>query len=298
MPKKEKKEAPKELSALETEKYVKKKLPNWSKGGKTVVYANAFQDLETPAARSKEGNVRIRVVPVSAYEACMALEQARAGDMAMDASLKVSESNLATSPMARSGFATPSELSDLPPPKELCELPLVLDFASDSNPGGGWRSQQQGTQEEALCRGSTLGLRLEEQFQRGEYLPSAHSAIYLDKVQVFHVASKDSVPALTGFLEKAVQVAVVAASLRDCDGDVDFMQRKIAGVLKIALEHGHQNLVLGAWGCGAFGNDPELVAQAFKRELSKHACHFGEIVFAIPGEKKANFQVFQNILGR
>ena len=35
--------------------------------------------------------------------------------------------------------------------------PAVLDFASDSNPGGSWRSKQQGTQEEALCRASTLG---------------------------------------------------------------------------------------------------------------------------------------------
>jgi hypothetical protein len=39
--------------------------------------------------------------------------------------------------------------------------PLVLDFASDSNPGGGWRGGQRGTQEEALCRCSSLGVTLE-----------------------------------------------------------------------------------------------------------------------------------------
>ena len=37
----------------------------------------------------------------------------------------------------------------------------VLDFASDSNPGGSWRSKQQGTQEEELCRCSSLGICLE-----------------------------------------------------------------------------------------------------------------------------------------
>ena len=39
--------------------------------------------------------------------------------------------------------------------------PIALDFASGTNPGGGWRSQQQGTQEESLCRRSNLGLLLE-----------------------------------------------------------------------------------------------------------------------------------------
>eukprot|EP00927_Polykrikos_kofoidii_P063168 TRINITY_DN57993_c0_g1_i1.p1 TRINITY_DN57993_c0_g1~~TRINITY_DN57993_c0_g1_i1.p1 ORF type:complete len:172 (+),score=17.31 TRINITY_DN57993_c0_g1_i1:52-567(+) len=34
--------------------------------------------------------------------------------------------------------------------------PLVLDFASDSNPGGGCRGDQRGTQEESLCRQSSL----------------------------------------------------------------------------------------------------------------------------------------------
>lgn len=44
--------------------------------------------------------------------------------------------------------------------------PLVLDFASDSNPGGGFRGNQQGTQEESLCRRSNLGACLEDLYQR------------------------------------------------------------------------------------------------------------------------------------
>eukprot|EP01046_Picozoa_sp_COSAG06_P067868 COSAG06_NODE_17784_length_921_cov_1.879562_1_plen_198_part_10 len=45
---------------------------------------------------------------------------------------------------------------------EAARRPLVLDFASDSNPGGGWRGKQQGTQEESLCRQSNLGLAAEK----------------------------------------------------------------------------------------------------------------------------------------
>lgn len=46
-----------------------------------------------------------------------------------------------------------------------CSRPLILDFASDSNPGGGWRGGQQGTQEEALCRCSSLGVALETAYE-------------------------------------------------------------------------------------------------------------------------------------
>ena len=40
--------------------------------------------------------------------------------------------------------------------------PVVLDFTSGTNPGGGWRGKQTGTQEESLCRRSNLGLLLEK----------------------------------------------------------------------------------------------------------------------------------------
>ena len=46
------------------------------------------------------------------------------------------------------------------------QTPAVLDFASDSNPGGGFRGSQQGTQEEELCRQSNLGVCLEALYDR------------------------------------------------------------------------------------------------------------------------------------
>jgi len=65
--------------------------------------------------------------------------------------------------------------------------PLVLDFASDSNPGGGFRGNQQGTQEESLCRRSNLGACLEAVFaQTGSagYMPD-DGAVYAPDVVVF-----------------------------------------------------------------------------------------------------------------
>lgn len=214
-----------------------------------------------------EAPVRVRVLPLSAYQACLH-EFVNVADK--------DSTTIAATRQASLG------------------RPLILDFASDSNPGGGWRSNQQGTQEETLCRGSTLGLRLEAQFQTGEYLSqSAHSAIYLDNIHVFHVRGSEA-----GFLVSPIKVAVVAAALRDCDGNQEFLEQKIAGILRIAAEHGHRKLVLGAWGCGAFGNDPEMVANAFRKEILHYvdANVFEDIIFAIPGNMKTNFQVFHRVL--
>ena len=60
------------------------------------------------------------------------------------------------------------------------------------------------------------------------------------------------------------------------------MRARITRSLAIAALHGHKRLVLGAWGCGVFGNDPEIVASAYAEELAgTYARVFDEIVFAV-----------------
>jgi len=54
-------------------------------------------------------------------------------------------------------------------------------------------------------------------------------------------------------------------------------------VLAVAAAHRHRRLVLGAWGCGVFGNDPAAVADAFAQWLASplFAGAFDQVVFAI-----------------
>ena len=61
-------------------------------------------------------------------------------------------------------------------------------------------------------------------------------------------------------------------------------QAKVAGVLGTAVAFGHRSLVLGAWGCGAFGNPPAAVSEAFATQLQSEAFRdaFDRVVFAIP----------------
>jgi uncharacterized protein (TIGR02452 family) len=52
-------------------------------------------------------------------------------------------------------------------------------------------------------------------------------------------------------------------------------------VLEVAAAHRHRALVLGAWGCGVFRNDPATVARVFAKHLDQMAGWFDRVVFAV-----------------
>ena len=93
-------------------------------------------------------------------------------------------------------------------------FPAVLDFASDSNPGGGCRGNQQGTQEESLCRRTSLLSSLKG---LAYPIPTAGCA-YAPDVAVFRASEAEGMALLPP--EEVFWVAVIAASLRNLsDGD-------------------------------------------------------------------------------
>ena len=62
----------------------------------------------------------------------------------------------------------------------------------------------------------------------------------------------------------------------------DLLRRRIHRVLAIAQAHEYASLVLGAWGCGAFGNDPYRTAADFRQAIENaFSGAFSDIVFAI-----------------
>ena len=74
------------------------------------------------------------------------------------------------------------------------------------------------------------------------------------------------------------------------------MRLRVRTVLHAAASTGRRNVVLGAWGCGAFGNDPTAVATLFKQELDRLLRGdgirrpFDRVVFAILGKNLAPFE--------
>ena len=73
-------------------------------------------------------------------------------------------------------------------------------------------------------------------------------------------------------------------------------------ILAVAAIHKHDTLILGAWGCGVFGNDPYMVAKLFKRHIDSDHFHglFRHIIFAVldPSKKHDNTIAFEQTFGR
>ena len=74
---------------------------------------------------------------------------------------------------------------------------------------------------------------------------------------------------------------------------------KVRMVLNLCAEHQHRHLVVGAWGCGHYGNPPLQVARAFYRELfqrGRDAWPFEHVSFAIAHDEDS-FKAFSSLRG-
>jgi uncharacterized protein (TIGR02452 family) len=74
--------------------------------------------------------------------------------------------------------------------------------------------------------------------------------------------------------------------------DYKMMCDKVDMIFKVAYKHGHDSVVVSAFGCGAYGNPPHRVAEIFGKIISKWERHFKMIVIAITGETN-NYDMFR-----
>ncbi len=169
-----------------------------------------------------------------------------------------------------------------------------LNFASAKNPGGGFLNGAE-AQEEALSRASALVPCLMTQFDSLYIRNRGHgSSIYLDLAIVspgvpFFRNDEglllDSVVPATVITSPAPNAGAVAFNEPDKVNEiVPALRRRSEQVLRAAALAGVQTLVLGAWGCGVFRNEPAAVAGAFAELLLPGRCyhhHFRQIIFAV-----------------
>ena len=162
--------------------------------------------------------------------------------------------------------------------------PLTLNFANGVVPGGGFLVGAR-AQEETLCRSSALfqTLRDDDMYEAHRKRPREDStdwAIYSPDVPVFRTDDGRELeqPWLLSFLTCAAPYAPTVGQPESGD----LLQQRIHRVLAIARAYRHEALVLGAWGCGAFGNDVARTACDFHNALdSDFRGAFSHIVFAI-----------------
>jgi uncharacterized protein (TIGR02452 family) len=168
----------------------------------------------------------------------------------------------------------------------------VLNFASARNPGGGYIGGAR-AQEEDLARCSALHPTLLTQREYYEVNRACDSLIYTD-----HIIFSPDVPFFRDeryeLLDEPSLLSVITAPapnagevlLRDraAGPQIEQALRHRAGlVLAVAEDQAVRDLVLGAWGCGVFRNDPEIVADAFGVWLEgpRFRGSFERVVFAV-----------------
>ncbi|MBL8793381.1 MAG: TIGR02452 family protein [Planctomycetia bacterium] len=170
------------------------------------------------------------------------------------------------------------------------QRPAALNFASAKHPGGGFLGGAR-AQEESLARSSGLyacinGNPMYAYHQASSDALYSDYAIYSPDVPVFRDDDGQllSEPYLCAFITSpAPNAKVVLERDRRRRADIrSALERRIRKVLAIAAHHGHEALVLGAWGCGVFGNDGEEVAELFRRALAyEFQGVFAEVIFAV-----------------
>jgi uncharacterized protein (TIGR02452 family) len=185
---------------------------------------------------------------------------------------------------------------------------VALNFASARRVGGGFLGGAR-AQEEELCRASALFRCLETQPDYYDANRAHPNALYTD-----HIIYSPRVPFFRDgarrLLDAPFELSVITAPAPNTgavlqQGDVesaavaDAVVRRAAMVLAVARDRGHDCLVLGAWGCGAFRGDPEVAAGAFDQALrGTFAGVFRRVVFAVlvaRGADQRNYDVFSRL---
>lgn len=200
--------------------------------------------------------------------------------------------------------------------------PCVLNMASFHTPGGGVITGSSAQEENIFRRtnifkslyqfqsvGEAYGIKQREERYPLDY---HYGGIYTPHVTVFKASDdKDYI-----LLEEPFEIAVVSVAAiknpRVYNGKLvpwveDTLKCKIRQILDIALENGHDSIVLSAFGCGAYKTPPTEMARLFKEILDsdKYKNAFKAIHFAIINLKstngahnpQGNFKPFKDLFG-
>lgn len=207
----------------------------------------------------------------------------------------------------------------------------VLNFASASNPGGGVETGAN-AQEEAICRCSTLypcisDIKIVSRFHnrhrtalKSGQLTALYNddCIYTPNVVVFKTDTAH--PELMSEKDwyKIDVISCAAPNLRSKPGNamnpysgnkavaikpnelLELHTKRIRRILDIAKVNEEEVMILGAFGCGAFQNSPEIVAEAMARVIKEYLYDFKVIEFAVycPQKDTKNYDVFYRRLSQ
>ncbi len=160
----------------------------------------------------------------------------------------------------------------------------VLNFASAKNPGGGFLGGAR-AQEESLARSSGLYRSLQRRQVFYQYHRQLRTTLYSDAMifspncPILRTDAGDwlEAPFVVSFITSA---APNAGAIQNNEPHnlaqiPSIFRERSSKVLSLAAYQNCDALVLGAWGCGAFRNDPEIVAPIFWEHLKPGSAFYG-----------------------
>ena len=200
--------------------------------------------------------------------------------------------------------------------KKVC----VLNFASATNPGGGVVNGSS-AQEKCICRCTTLYPCLNsDQMWNVFYKPHRKSAnplhnndcIYTPDVCVFKNDTNFPEPLSKKDWWRVNILTCAAPNLRERPSNImnphagnvvakitqseleALLTARIRRIFEIAVVNRNEVLILGAFGCGAFRNPPEIVARVFNNVMQDYLCHLDTVEYAVYHTERevANYEAF------
>ena len=189
----------------------------------------------------------------------------------------------------------------------LYENPLILNLADDIYPGG-WVNNGSCAQEESLFRRTNYHLSLIKEL----YPIMEEEVIY--SPQITAIKGSDLQPINNVKQYDFIACPAIKYPFLDEDGlleeeDSELLKKKIEIIIQVASKYGHDTIIFGAMGCGAWENPPQEVAKIFKEVLSKFNGCITNYVFAILDNisdsdsensdddiPESNYEIFKSIL--
>lgn len=174
----------------------------------------------------------------------------------------------------------------------------LLNFASYRHAGGGFATGAW-AQEEAICHDSTLYnvlCKFENFYAENEHTLKrslyTDRAIFSPKIIFEHGGKSAECYVITCAAPNFSAAKSRGVTGRENEAAV---KQRVDFVISIAEENGCDTVILGAWGCGVFGQEPGFMARAFKERLKTSSIK--RAVFAIPGNNQ-NYTSFKEVFSR
>ncbi len=153
---------------------------------------------------------------------------------------------------------------------------LVLNLASATRPGGQTRNGAS-AQEEDLCRRTSLLLSLESEDAKRYYdynnarktRMGSDGVLLSPNVEVIKDASSETLAQPFPISVMSCAAPMVRLGLEGMSQQAyeEMLYKRIQGILLVAASQGYRHLILGAFGCGVYGNDAALVSDLFARAI-------------------------------